>query len=96
MKGLLPLWVIKLMIKDMLQCECILDQGMQICVMQENVWKDLRAPFNLDEVILLETANTSVTKTVRKLPCVQLRFGSVVIAVQVQVVHHAPFKNLLE
>ncbi|KZT04062.1 uncharacterized protein LAESUDRAFT_658373 [Laetiporus sulphureus 93-53] len=94
-KGSLPLWVVEPIIKDTLQCECILDQGVQICVMQEDVWKDLRAPLNPDGAILLETANTSVMKTVRKLPCVQLQFSSVIIAVQVQVMHHMSFEILL-
>ncbi|KZT12104.1 uncharacterized protein LAESUDRAFT_641762 [Laetiporus sulphureus 93-53] len=95
MKGSLSLWVVEPIIENMLQCKCILDQGVQICVMWKDVWEDLGAPLNLDRVILLETVNTLVIKMVRKLLCVWLHFRSVVIAVQVQVVHHAPFKIFL-
>ncbi|KZT01262.1 uncharacterized protein LAESUDRAFT_664318, partial [Laetiporus sulphureus 93-53] len=76
--------------------KCILNQGTQICIMREDIWKDLRAPLNPDGAILLKTANTSVEKMIRKLPCVQLHFGSIIIATHVQIVHHAPFKILLE
>ncbi|KZT00127.1 uncharacterized protein LAESUDRAFT_666838 [Laetiporus sulphureus 93-53] len=94
-KGSLPLWVVEPIIEDTLQCECILDQGAQICVMRQDVWQDLWAPLNPDGVILLETVNTSVTKTVEKLPCVHLHFRMVIIVVQVQVVQNAPFEILL-
>ncbi|KZT05320.1 uncharacterized protein LAESUDRAFT_656391 [Laetiporus sulphureus 93-53] len=94
-KGSLLLWVMELIIEDTLQCECILDQGTQICVMHQDIWQDLRALLNPDKAIQLKTTNTVVTKTIRKLPCMHLHFGMVIITVQVQVVQHAPFKILL-
>ncbi|KZT01260.1 uncharacterized protein LAESUDRAFT_633037, partial [Laetiporus sulphureus 93-53] len=89
------LQIIESIIEDTLQCEWILDQGAQICIMRQDIWQDLRAPLNPDGAILLETVNTSVTKIIRKLPCVCLYFGMVIITVQVQVSQHVPFKILL-
>jgi hypothetical protein len=75
--------------------ECILDQGAQVIAMRKDVWETLGLALNPDNVMVMESANSTRERTAGHIKDCRMTFGTITLTVQVQVVDKAPFEVLL-
>lgn len=91
----LPLRVVYPEIGRNVRPECILDYGAQIVAMRRDIWESLDLPLHSQKIMVMQSANNTHNHTLGVVEDVEVRFGPILLRLQVQVVDDAPFEVLL-
>jgi hypothetical protein len=82
-------------VEGKLMVECILDSGCQIVAMNSVIWEKLSNNLQVERVLKMEAANSTITKTDGHLCNIRFTFDDIDIYLQVQVMPNAPYDILL-
>jgi hypothetical protein len=91
----IPLQSIFLLVEGKLTVECILDSSCQIVAMNSVIWEKLGNNLQVERVLKMEAANSTITETHGRLRNVRFTFDDIDIYLQVQVMLNAPYDILL-
>ena len=75
--------------------ECVLDSGAQVVIMHKDVWEKLNVPLTESKSMEMESANSTITRTMGLVENFPVTFGPKTVKLQIQVVDKAPFEVLL-
>lgn len=92
---MLPLRVVTVVMEEKVEYSAVLDQGAVVCLMREDVWRNLEVPLEPDRRMTLESADTGKSPTLGVVQNARLRIAGVVVMLQIHVVRNAPFEILL-
>jgi hypothetical protein len=91
----IPLHSIFLLVEGKITVECILDSGCQIVAMNSVIWEKLGNKLQVERVLKMEAANSTITETHGRLRNICFTFDNIDIYLQVQVMPNAPYDILL-
>jgi hypothetical protein len=91
----IPLCLIFLLVEGKLMVECILDSGCQTVAMNSMIWEKLGNNLQVEHVLKMEAANSTITETHGRLHNIWFTFDDIDIYLQVQVMPNAPYDILL-
>jgi hypothetical protein len=83
------------LVEGKLMVECILDSGCQIVAMNSVIWEKLGNNLQVEHVLKMEAANSTITETHGCLRNIRFTFDDIDIYLQVQVMPNTPYDILL-
>ncbi|EIN06122.1 hypothetical protein PUNSTDRAFT_73659, partial [Punctularia strigosozonata HHB-11173 SS5] len=94
-RQLQKLRVLRPLISNQVQAECVIDSGSEGVMMRKDVWAATGLPLYVDDAINITAANSTTTRTLGGLRNVLFNIGGMEIYLQVQVIEDAPWEVLL-
>ncbi|EIN11612.1 hypothetical protein PUNSTDRAFT_63034 [Punctularia strigosozonata HHB-11173 SS5] len=87
--------VLRPLISNQLEAECVIDSGSEGVMMRKDIWAAIGLPLYLDDTISITAANSTSTRTLGGLRNVLFNIGGMEVYLQVQVIEDAPWEVLL-
>jgi len=89
------LYTILVKLEGNIEVEAILNDGLQVISICQDVWEKLKSPIHTNRAMTMELANGSYDRTMGLLPNLQAVIGECDFYLQVQVIETASFEMLL-
>jgi hypothetical protein len=87
--------VLRPLISNQVEAECVIDSGSEGVMMRKDIWAATGLPLHVDDAISITAANSTTTRTLGGLRNVLFNIGGMEIYLQVQVIDEAPWEVLL-